>query len=270
MLKLEIDQTQDILSVVEENILLTGPPSLLGGMVSLRNNSAEPLRVKNVPCWLQLEKNKIPSSFPIHFLLAAGQANAYTLNFQLDPQTKPGQYAALVSMGQHEVPVNVLVEENQEIALSPPEITIKRLKPGHSTQARIQLHNLGNVTIVVPEVRRRALFDPYLLSRKLEDALLEKGKEGTLPVLDNFVQTLLGEMGGHLEMKVKEVNQEVAPGESLDLHLSITAAKEPFPVDKLEMKFEILNKSLKVLVSKELTTPSISANKSKKPKSQEP
>jgi hypothetical protein len=263
MLKLEIGQTQDMLSVVEDNILLAGSPGLLEGVISLRNNSAEPLRVKNVSCWLQMGKNRIPSSFPLQLLLAAGQTRVYSLNFQLDPQTKPGEYPALISVGHHEVPTRLLVEENQEIALAPQEIIIKKLKPGQSAQTKVRLHNLGNVPIEVPEARHRAMFDPFLISRKLGEALLEKGKEGAMPVLENFVQTLLQDIDFHLEMKIKEAKQVLAPGESLDLHLSITAAKETPANDKTELNIEILNKPLRVLLKSPTLKPGASSTKIK-------
>lgn len=249
MLTSNIDQLHQSIESEEEEIVLAGPPSLLLGTITLRNTGKEQIWVPELPLLVKQGRKKIKYSLQVNTVIAAGTSKIQPLSLQIDPQTPPGVYKGTIAFDQSELPVRLNVEANAEVVLSPDELEVTGKKPGEKHEASIQMQNTGNVTLEVPQPVQEAYIDPDLISRRLGEAIREKGKEGTMPVLDLFVRTLRREMGGTLNVTVREAGQEVKPGKSLDLHLTLELPEEWSGGEDLEVDFEIFDELLNIRVA---------------------
>jgi hypothetical protein len=139
---------------------------------------------------------------------------------RIDRFTPPGEYEAHVRLGDQQAQAVVFVQESHRLDLVPNRITVSAAA-GETIVRRVAITNEGNV----PFSTRRAALAPLealgTLHRSLAIALTEAGHEGHAKFLDRFVKELADNEVPPAKVKVDIQDQEIAPGETKVVELSI-------------------------------------------------
>jgi len=139
---------------------------------------------------------------------------------RIDRFTPPGEYEAQVRFGDQHAQAVVFVQESHRLELVPDRITVSAAA-GETIVRRVAITNEGNV----PFSTRRAALAPLealgTLHRSLAIALTEAGHEGHVKFLDRFIKELADNEVPPAKVKVEIQDQEIAPGETKLVELSI-------------------------------------------------
>jgi hypothetical protein len=139
---------------------------------------------------------------------------------RIDRFTPPGEYEARVRFGDQHAPAHIVVQESHRLDLVPDRVTVTAAA-GETIVRRVAITNQGNV----PFSTRRAALAPLealgTLHRSLAIALTEAGHEGHAKFLDRFVRELADHEVPPAKVKVEIQDQEIAPGETKLVELSI-------------------------------------------------
>ena len=139
---------------------------------------------------------------------------------RIDRFTAPGEYEARVRFGDQHAPAVIVVQESHRLDLVPDRITVTAAA-GETIVRRVAITNQGNV----PFSTRKAALAPLealgMLHRSLAVALTEAGHDGHAKFLDRFVRELAEHEVPPAKVKVEIQDQEIAPGETKLVELSI-------------------------------------------------
>ena len=207
----------------------SGRPPFVRGTVNVENRSDERVRVRSMtlgapglaayrgrgggPAKAALEIRPSRQVGPLEQV----SVPAY---LRIDRFTPPGEYEAHVRLGDQQAQAVVFVQESHRLDLVPNRITVSAAA-GETIVRRVAITNEGNV----PFSTRRAALAPLealgTLHRSLAIALTEAGHEGHAKFLDRFVKELADNEVPPAKVKVEIQDQEIAPGETKLVELSI-------------------------------------------------
>jgi hypothetical protein len=211
----------------------SGRPPFIRGTVSLENRSDERVRVRSLLLGAAgLAPYRGRGSGPARAARAdllevrpsrqvgPGELASVPAYVRIDRFTPPGEYEAQLRFGDQHAQALVFVQESHRLDLVPDRITISAAA-GETIVRRIAVTNEGNV----PFSTRRAALAPLealgTLHRSLAVALTEAGHEGHVEFLDRFVKELADNEVPPAKVKVEIQDQEIAPGETKLVELSI-------------------------------------------------
>jgi hypothetical protein len=215
----------------------SGRPPFVRGTVSLENPSDERVRVRSMTLGAAgLGPYRGRGAGPAREAGRASRADALEVRpsrqvgpleqasvpayLRVDRFTPPGEYEAHLRLGDQRAPAVVFVQESHRLELVPNRITVSAAA-GETIVRRVAITNEGNV----PFSTRRAALAPLealgTLHRSLAIALTEAGHEGHAKFLDRFVKELADNEVSPAKVKVEIQDQEIAPGETKLVELSI-------------------------------------------------
>lgn len=139
---------------------------------------------------------------------------------RIDRFTPPGEYEARVRFGDQHAPAVIVVQESHRLDLVPDHITVTAAA-GETIVRRIAITNQGNVAFSTRKAALAPLEALGTLHRSLAIALTESGYEGHVKFLDRFVRELADNEVPPAKVKVEIQDQEIAPGETKLVELSI-------------------------------------------------
>jgi len=139
---------------------------------------------------------------------------------RIDRFTPPGEYEARVRFGDQHAPAVIVVQESHRLDLVPDHITVTAAA-GETIVRRVAITNQGNVAFSTRKAALAPLEALGTLHRSLAIALTESGHEGHVKFLDRFVRELADNEVPPAKVKVEIQDQEIAPGETKLVELSI-------------------------------------------------
>lgn len=256
-------------SIQGEKLHLIGKPSLCVGEISVRNLSAEKIRLKRIP--LASSRMSGPSEISVSHLrvfgiLPPGAAMQVPVQLPIPPQTPPGRYAAEAVIGGARKSVTIDVLESWDLAINPGEISLK-LHPGERARRPVLLTNRGNM----PYTLHRAAFAPLQdkdgthrnIFLSLRHATAEPDYEA---VLNDFVKRMQDTEVEPARIGILSDGRSLLPGETRDFEIEISlpedlkrnrrySGKATFENARLLLDIEVLGNS----------TPDNGENKKEKP-----
>jgi hypothetical protein len=139
---------------------------------------------------------------------------------RIDRFTPPGEYEARVRFGDQHAPAVMVVQESHRLDLVPDRITVTAAA-GETIVRRVAITNQGNVSFSTRKAALAPLEALGMLHRSLAVALTEAGHDGHAKFLDRFVRELADHEVPPAKVKVEIQDQEIAPGETKLVELSI-------------------------------------------------
>src|SRR5687768_16702846 len=216
------------LDITEEEIILNGPPSFLTGNIFLSNKDTETLFIRELPLSQSREGNNLPNmpaSFKFTTSLLAGEERMHRISHKVPRTTPPGIYESIVHVGGKEKRLKMVIQPNIEIDVHPLTIHFTGVIPGESYYAQLSFTNNGNVPFKIPDVKHVNTFDEDFLSRAASLAMREKGGEGYMAMMDQLTKNINREMADWAIIKLEESGRTLEPGESIQLHVTLTLPK---------------------------------------------
>lgn len=216
------------LNIEADEIILNGPPSFLTGNIFISNNDNETLFIKDLPISASKEGRglpNMPTSFKFTTSLKAGEGKLHRIRHQLPPTTPPGTYESTIQVGGTEKKVKMIVQPNVQIDVHPLTVHFTGVIPGESYYTQLSFTNSGNMPFKVPDIKHVNTFDEDFLCRALSLAIREKGSEGYMATMDDLTRNINREMADWAIVKIEESGRTLEPGESIQLHLSLTLPK---------------------------------------------
>jgi hypothetical protein len=128
-------------------------------------------------------------------------------------------------VGGTEKRVKMIVQPNIQIDVHPLTIQFTGVIPGESYYTQLSFTNSGNLPFKVPEIKHVNTFDEDFLCRALSFAIRQKGNEGFDATMDEFTRNVHREMADWAMIKIEESGRILEPGESIQLHLTLTLPK---------------------------------------------
>ncbi len=220
------------LDVGEEEIILNGPPSSLTGNIFLSNKDTETLFIRELPLSQSKDGNNLPqmpASFKFTKSLLAGEEKMHRISYKLPRNTPPGTYESIIHVGGKEKKLKIVIQPNIEIDVYPLTIHFTGVIPGESYYAQLSFTNSGNLPFKVPDVKHVNTFDEDYLCRAMSLAMREKGGEGFMATMDELTRNIHKDMAGWAIVKLEESGRTLEPGESIQLHLTLTLPKNVDP-----------------------------------------
>jgi hypothetical protein len=213
------------LQIEEEEIVLNGPPASLSGQVFLSNGEGETLFIRDLPVSAPAGyKSAVAMPEAIKFItsLLPGEQKSYRLRHQLPRSTPPGIYESVINVGGKEKKLKLIVQQNIEIDLNPLDVYFQGVKPGQKYSTQLSLTNVGNVAFAIPDIKHVTTLDADYLCRAAAIAMREKGGEGFNAMMDELTKNVYKDMAGWAIVDIDESGKVMQPGESIQLHFSIT------------------------------------------------
>lgn len=222
---LESGQENNALSCAEPEIVLAGPPSQLVGSLRLKNSSAEPLLLRDLPLEGFAEHlSPTKSKLLVGARLGPGHEQTFSVSLEISPLSPPGEYGARARLGCELIPVKLLVSARREINVSPKVLDFVASGPGAEHLATLTLINTGNVAVQVPSVRHSTALDVDTFCRSMSLAIRKHGDEGFQATLDAFTKGMRSDLADAVGVRLDEEGAVVQPGHGMQVHLTL---KEP-------------------------------------------
>jgi len=149
------------------------------------------------------------------FGLSPGLARLW---FSLPPYTPPGSYSGHAKIGTSNFPVNVSVDTNERLVLSPPQLNIVAGASAKIT-THLTLANAGNVVCDIRNAHVFGLFDVEGAERAVGAALRDAGQGRDK--LDRLMDNFAAEHAGIVKIAVEEGGGPIAPGEIHELRVRL-------------------------------------------------
>jgi hypothetical protein len=239
------------LNVGDEEIILNGPPGDMRGHMLISNNNDDSLRLKTLPL-IQDNKKAMPmgvgAALRISCRLKPGEKRMENISHSLSPQTSPGIYESTLLAGGQKRKVKMIVQSYINIDIYPSTFTFQDTTPGKIHTASFTLANLGNVTFEVPDVKHVAALDMDLLCRAFGFGFRSKGAEGYMPVLDEITKNIQSTLPDWAAAKLEEIGKQVAPGESIMIHMNITMPRNADPRKDYEGSVRFWDKDISFVI----------------------
>jgi hypothetical protein len=214
------------LHIREDEIVLIGPPSALAGNVFLSNKAEETLFIRGLPMSpAQNDRSGTPETLKMTTALQAGEERVHRISHKLPRTTPPGVYERSIRVGDIEKKLKLVVQPSIDIDIHPADLYFSGVVPGDSYYAEMSLTNKGNMPFKIPDVKHVTTLDADYLCRATSLAMREKGKEGFNAMMDELTRNIHRDMADWAIFKLEESGREVAPGESLLLHVTLTLPK---------------------------------------------
>lgn len=248
MIILTCDHTHDKVRCGEKEILLSGPPSQMRGVLTLSNGDTDSVLVRELPMKPVGKHALRQQALILNAPLSPGENRRQQLNVALPPSTAPGTYRHTVSVGGEEKTLTMIVQETLEIELIPESLTFVGIAPGLSHAKEVILVNKGNVPFAIPALRHNMTLDMDLICRNMSMALKETPDGDSKATLDAFFKGLKKDLTDWIEVRIKEAGKVVAPGESIVLHITFILPKDIDPNREYEGDLRILDQLLSYII----------------------
>lgn len=231
MLRISHEKPTELIECAEEEIILTGPPAFLKGVITLRNLSEEKVLVRDlaIQATERSAMDVARHSLPIHSVLQPNETRLQKARIALHPTTPPGTYRFEVQSGKTMRPLTLIVQEHVRFTLSPQRFVLIGIAPEQVHEKEILLTNLGNVPITIPNIRHNTTLDMDLICRNLSLAIRDTGAEGIEATMDALVKGVRKDMVDWLEIAIQEAGETLAPGAAKLLHISFKLPKDINP-----------------------------------------
>ena len=220
------------LHILEEEIILNGPPSALAGNVLLSNGAEETLFIRGLPIFRSQKGEDLsaaPETLKLTTSLQPGEERMHRVSHKLPRTTPPGTYESLIRVGGKEKRLNLIVQPNIEIEMNPPELYFNSVVPGGSYNAQLSFANKGNMPFKIPDIKHVTTLDTDYLCRAASLAMREKGGEGFTAMMDELTRNVHRDMADWAIVRLEESGRIIAPGENIQLHFTLTLPKDVDP-----------------------------------------
>ncbi len=225
MITVTSDSFHEKVRVLDEEIILNGPPSDLQGNIHFDNTQEESLRVKGLAL---VDKNKKRVGFKgrdsiqLYCKLQPGEKKLQNIYHNLPADTPPGTYESFLMVGDEMRKVKMIVQPNIEIEIQPSFFTFNDTTPCTTHIAVLTLTNTGNLPFQIPDLKHAATLDMDMICRAFGVGFREKKAVGLMETLDEVTQNLKKHLTEWADISIRESGQVVIPGNNLLMHLHIT------------------------------------------------
>lgn len=245
---IKADAQQEKLSILEKEIVLTGPPNNLQGSIHFANRQDEMLRVKNLALAGTDDKQAGQESMRSSFRLQPGESALKPVKHQMPATTPPGVYEKYIKTGESSHVVKLIVQPTINISVHPQHFTFQGSEAGTQHTATIALRNLGNMPFRIPEPKHASMLDMDLLCRAFGMGFREAPDTGVTDTLDKVAQNIKSNMIDWAAMKIREAGEIVEPGESAILHVDMQIPKNADPRRDYSGNFRFWDKEISIAV----------------------
>jgi hypothetical protein len=245
-MRISREKAAEIIEWDEEEIILTGPPAFLKGMITLHNRSDEKVLVRDLAIQAT-ERSAVDiaqQSLPLHSMLQPRETRLQKARISLNPTTPPGTYRFEVQSGKTTRPLTLIVQEHLRFSLSPQRFVLLGIAPEQVHQKEILLANMGNIPVTVPNIRHNTTLDMDLICRNLSMAIRDTGSEGIEATMDTLVKGIREDMVDWLDITIQEAGEIIEPGTSKLLHISFKLPKDIDPRRVYEGEIRFLDSFL--------------------------
>ncbi len=225
------DNLTDKITLLEEEVILNGPPERLSGTLKLRNSHHSALRVKSLPLKAVGKKSalSLKPDLRVNTRLAAGEQRLEEVTISLARDTPPGTYDQYMSIGGEKRKVILIVQPTIEIGIHPASFTFQDTSPGTVHQAIFTLSNMGNLPFQIPEIKHIAALDMDFLCRAFGTAFREEDGNGLVETLDRVTKKLRDGLPNWAASRIAEAGKILQPGGNTLVHLNITLPEDTDP-----------------------------------------
>jgi len=220
------------LNIEADEIILNGPPSSLTGHVFISNNESETLFIRDLPLSSPKEGRTLPNmaaAFKLTTSLKAGEGKMQRLSHRVPAHTPPGTYESTIQVGGTEKKVKMIVQPNIQVDINPLSIHFAGVIPGESYYTQLSFTNSGNMPFKIPDIKHVTTLDEDYLCRAMSLAMREKGGEGFNATMDELTRNIHKDMADWAMVNIEEKGRILEPGESIQLHLTLTLPKNVDP-----------------------------------------
>lgn len=216
------------LHIGEEEIILNGPPSFLSGNIFISNQNSERLFIRELPLSQSPGGNNLsylPAGFKFRTSLLPGESKVHRITHKVPSTTPPGTYESIINVGGKEKKIKLVVQPNIEIDINPLNIHFTGVIPGESYYSQLSFTNTGNMPFKIPDIKHSNTFDEDYLCRATSLAMREKGGEGFMATMDQLTKNIHDQLADWTIVKLDESGRTLQPGDSIQLHLTLTLPK---------------------------------------------
>lgn len=219
MIKVTQKEHHQHIQIDSNEVILSGVPSSLRGLVTIQNSTNEKIFVRDLPL---INAQNETLAFPVHATLTPYEIKSQHIFYSVDPQTPPGTYELNLQVGGAIKKVKVIVHENLMVQLSPQQVVLVGIEAGLQHNREILFTNKGNIALTIPTIKHNTLTDMDLICRNLSLAVRSNGDDGIEKTLNAFTKGLKKDITDWVDVSIQEAGQVVEPGKTILLHLAIT------------------------------------------------
>jgi hypothetical protein len=251
MITITSETGHDKINVIDEEIILNGPPSNLRGRIQLENKQDDLLRVKTLAL---VDKNKKRvkdhgrDSIRMTCRVRPGEKKLQSISHRLPASTPPGTYESFLQVGEKLLKTKMIVQPAIEIDLHPNHFTLQDSSPGKQHTVYLTLTNMGNLSFQVPELKHAGSMDMDLFCRAFGFGFRKNGADGLVDSLDEVARNIRENLADWADVSVKEHGKIVEPGESIILTLKLKNPKNSDSNRDYTVDLRFWNKKLSFVI----------------------
>jgi hypothetical protein len=231
----------------QKSIVFTGPPDMLTGQVIFENKSKDDFHLTKLP----LEHKELKElngmrfdAFQVNSDLNAGQRLLQTVRISLDPHTPPASYEMDVYIGGIRKKINLVIQPNISVEVSPEEITFIGTDPGISHHADIRILNNGNIPVDLPTGDYEKELSEKSIIKSLAAAVKEGSGKSATETLETFFGFIRQELENGVRISFGPSSGFLNPGESATIGIEFTLPPKITEKQHYEGSIKILNDKL--------------------------
>lgn len=239
------------LGILEEEIILNGPPSDLQGSIQFINRESDPIRIKNLAfeddgkrALQSVRQNMLHFAFRLH----PGEQKRETVSYQLPSTTPPGTYENYIILGKKKHKLKMIVQPTIDVELFPTHFTFQGTAPGTTHVAILTCTNSGNLPFQVPNLKFAAALDMDLICRAFGKGFRERGEDDLEATLNKVTKNIKDNLTDWMEISVDECGHIVQPGDSILLHINFTIPKNASYKRDYEGNFRFWDEEISVVI----------------------
>jgi hypothetical protein len=242
MITVTSEASHDKINIIDEEIILNGPPSDLQGHILFENKQDDMLRVKTLAL---VDKNKKRvadqgrSSIRMACRIRPGEQKLQTISHQLPVTTPPGTYESFLMVGKKLRKVKMVVQPSIDITINPTDFTLQDSAPGKKHTVVLTLTNMGNLPFQIPDLKHAGSLDMDMFCRAFGFGFRKNGGDGFMQSMDEVTQNIKDNLADWADVSLDEYGKIVKPGEStmLTLHLVLPRNSDPKRDYAIDLRF---------------------------------
>lgn len=242
MITVTSESSHEKLNVLDEEIILNGPPSDLQGHIRFENNEDDRLRIKTLAL---VDKNKKRisdkgrSSLKLSLRIHPGEQKMKSIRHTLPANTPPGTYESYLMLGDSLKKIKMVVQPTIEIDLHPTDFTLQDTSPGKKHEVILTLTNTGNLPFQIPDLKHASSMDMDLFCRAFGFGFRKNEAEGFMESMDVVAENIKENLAEWADVSIDEYGKIVEPEEcvTLTLHLQNPRNADPKRDYAIDLRF---------------------------------
>jgi hypothetical protein len=215
-------------SIKFDSIEFSGRPNRMKGKVLISNSENETIWVQELKFEhpTSIASLGFPTSIQINTCLAPGETKLKTISICLPDTVAKDTYKTILKIGNQNVPVTFIVEDNFNLSIFPKSFLTQGVVPGQDYEFNMEITNSGNIDYIIPKLNHSLMLDTQYECKARSWATMNHAKDGKQAFKDGYYKRVGEKYAFWVKIAIKESGEVIKAGASLKVSVILGLPKE--------------------------------------------